>query len=432
MNTDIAKSINSSGDNKKINSEKRAYAVVLYGATSFVGQITAHYLAEFLSANKDKSGSEINWAIAGRDQEKLNELQSKLASKVDIIIANSDDAASLDAMTEQTQVIISTVGPYLKYGEPLIKSCVDNGTDYVDLTGEAIFIKDMMDKYQEAAKQSGARIVNSCGFDSIPSDLGVYFTQKQAEAKFDSACDVIQMRVKAAKGGLSGGTIASMATIFEEVGQDKSRRKQVANPYLLNDDKNAPNVRQSNVSKPEYDSEHKRWLAPFVMASINTRIVHRSNQLLGYEYGREFKYDEAMWMKDGLKGKLTSYALSAGLLGFATAMMITPSRELLSKHVLPKSGSGPSKEEQENGYFDIRLFGQTANKDSITTKVTGDKDPGYGSTSRMLSQAALCLAQDISKEEVKGGFWTPASAMGDKLLARLEKHAGLSFDVIDS
>ena len=432
MNTDISKNTNSSGDNKKINSEKRAYAVVLYGATSFVGQITAHYLAEFLSANKDKSGSEINQAIAGRDQEKLNELQSKLASKVDIIIANSDDAASLDAMTEQTQVIISTVGPYLKYGEPLIKSCVDNGTDYVDLTGEAIFIKDMMDKYQEAAKQSGARIVNSCGFDSIPSDLGVYFTQKQAEAKFDSACDVIHMRVKAAKGGLSGGTIASMATIFEEVGQDKSRRKQVANPYLLNDDKDAPNVRQSNVSKPEYDSEHKRWLAPFVMASINTRIVHRSNQLLGYEYGREFKYDEAMWMKDGIKGKLTSYALSAGLLGFATAMMITPSRELLSKHVLPKSGSGPSKEEQENGYFDIRLFGQTPNKDSITTKVTGDKDPGYGSTSRMLSQAALCLAQDISKEEVKGGFWTPASAMGDKLLARLEKHAGLSFDVIDS
>ena len=431
MNTDIAKNTNSLNDDKKSNREQRDYAVVLYGATSFVGQITAHYLAEFLSTNKDKGGNTVTWAIAGRDEEKLNELQSKLASKVDIIIANSDDAASLDTMTEQTQVIISTVGPYLKYGEPLIKSCVNNGTDYVDLTGEAIFIKDMMDKYQEAAKQSGARIVNSCGFDSIPSDLGVYFTQKQAEAKFDSACDVIHMRVKAAKGGLSGGTIASMATIFEEVGQDKSRRKQVANPYLLNDDKNAPNVRQSNVSKPEYDSEHKRWLAPFVMASINTRIVHRSNQLLGYEYGRDFRYDEAMWMKDGIKGKLTSYALSAGLLGFATAMMITPSRELLSKHVLPKSGTGPSEEEQENGYFDIRLFGKTANQETIITKVTGDKDPGYGSTSRMLSQAALCLAQDISKEAVGGGFWTPASAMGDKLLARLEDHAGLSFDVID-
>ena len=431
MNTDSSNNTKTSNDEQSTSSEKRPYAVVLYGATSFVGQITAHYLTEFLSNTKDKNGANVTWAIAGRDEEKLNELQSKLASKVDIIIANSDDAASLDKMTKQSQVIISTVGPYLKYGEPLIKSCVNNGTDYVDLTGEAIFIKDMMDKYQDTAKQSGARIVNSCGFDSIPSDLGVYFTQKKAEEKFGNACDVIHMRVKAAKGGLSGGTIASMATIFEEVSQDKSRRKQVANPYLLNDDKDAPNVRQANVSKPEYDDEHKRWLAPFVMASINTRIVHRSNQLLGYEYGRDFKYDEAMWMKNGVKGKLSSYAISTGLLGFATAMMIKPSRELLSKHVLPKSGSGPSKEEQENGYFDIRLFGQTASNDAINTKVTGDKDPGYGSTSRMLSQAALCLAQDISKDDVGGGFWTPASAMGDSLIERLEAHSGISFEVVE-
>ncbi|PWK13682.1 short subunit dehydrogenase-like uncharacterized protein [Psychrobacter immobilis] len=421
-----------SNNTRQRSDEKRPYAVVLYGATSFVGQITAHYLTEFLSNTKDKDGADVTWAIAGRDEAKLNELQSKLGSTVDIILANSDDADSLDEMTKQTQVIISTVGPYLKYGEPLIKSCTTHGTDYVDLTGEAIFIKDMMDKYQDAAKQSGARIVNSCGFDSIPSDLGVYFTQTQAEEKFGRACDVIHMRVKAAKGGLSGGTIASMATIFEEVGKDKSRRKQVANPYLLNDDKDAPNVRQANVSKPEYDSEHKRWLAPFVMASINTRIVHRTNQLLGYEYGRDFKYDEAMWMQDGVKGQLSSYAMSAGLFGFATAMMVKPSRELLAKHVLPKSGSGPSAEEQANGYFDIRLFGTTANKDTIHTKVTGDKDPGYGSTSRMLAQAALCLAQDISKEEVGGGFWTPASAMGNHLLARLEEHAGLSFEVVDS
>jgi saccharopine dehydrogenase (NAD+, L-glutamate forming) len=412
-------------------SDNRPYAVILYGATSFVGQITAHYLTNFLSNAKNKGGSNVTWAIAGRDEEKLNELQSKLESKVDIIIANSKDSASLDEMTKQTQVIISTVGPYLKYGEPLIKSCAENGTDYVDLTGEAIFIKDMMDKYQDTAKRSGARIVNSCGFDSIPSDLGVYFTQTKAEEKFGEACNVIHMRVKAAKGGISGGTIASMATIFEEVGEDKSRRKQVANPYLLNDDTDVPNIRQDNVSKPEYDSTHKRWLAPFVMASINTRIVHRSNQLLSYEYGRDFKYDEAMWMKDGVKGKLSSYAMSAGLLGFATAMMIKPSRELLSKHVLPKAGTGPSKDEQENGYFDIRHFGQTAKNDTITVKVTGDKDPGYGSTSRMLAQAALCLAQDISKEDVGGGFWTPASAMGDKLIARLEEHSGLSFEVIE-
>lgn len=416
-------------------SSARTYAVVLYGATSFVGQITAHYLAQFLSdTNNAAAVADIDWAIAGRDEDKLKALQAELEkttdNKVDIIIANSNDDASLDAMTKQTQVIISTVGPYLKYGEPLIKSCANNGTDYVDLTGEAIFIKDMLDKYQDKAKQSGARIVNSCGFDSIPSDLGVYFTQQQAESQFDQSCDVIHMRVKAAKGGLSGGTIASMATIFEEVGTDKSRRKQVANPYLLNDDQDAPNVRQDNISKPEYDEQHERWLAPFVMASINTRIVHRSNQLLDYDYGRSFKYDEAMWMKDGVKGQLMSYGMSLGLVGFATAMVFKPSRELLSKHVLPKSGSGPSKSEQENGYFDIRFFGETSNKDTISTKVTGDKDPGYGSTSRMLAQSALCLAQDVSKQEVAGGFWTPASAMGDKLLTRLEQHAGLSFEVV--
>jgi len=423
--TDTAKSL------KQSNNDNRPYAVILYGATSFVGQITAHYLTNFLSNAKNKDGSNITWAIAGRDEDKLNKLQSKLESKVDIIIANSKDPASLDDMTKQTQVIISTVGPYLKYGEPLIKSCAENGTDYVDLTGEAIFIKDMMDKYQDTAKQSGARIVNSCGFDSIPSDLGVYFLQEKAEEKFGETCNVINMRVKAAKGGISGGTIASMASIFEEAGEDKSRRKQVANPYLLNDDTEAPNVRQDNVSKPKYDSNHKRWLAPFVMATINTRIVHRSNQLLSYEYGRDFKYDEAMWMQDGVKGKLSSYAMSAGLLGFATAMMIKPSRELLSKHVLPKAGSGPSKDEQENGYFDIRHFGKTAKNDTITVKVTGDRDPGYGSTSRMIAQAALCLAQDISKEDVGGGFWTPASAMGDNLISRLEEHSGLSFEVVD-
>ena len=424
-----------------INTDKRAYTVVLYGATSFVGQITAHYLAQFLTeqkTNEDASHS-VTWAIAGRDEDKLKKLQDEIVSKqgnkadkVAIIIANSNDEASLDAMTKQTQVLISTVGPYLKYGEPLIKSCAQNGTDYVDLTGEAIFIKDMLDKYQDTAKQSGARIVNSCGFDSIPSDLGVYFTQQQAQDKFNQTCETIHMRVKAAKGGVSGGTIASMGTIFEEVGEDKARRKQVANPYLLNDDTDAPTTRQKNISKPEYDDDHKRWLAPFVMAVINTRIVHRTNQLLSYEYGREFKYDEAMWMQDGVKGKLMSYGLSAGLLGFASAMMFKPSRELLSKHVLPKSGSGPSKSEQENGFFDIRFFGTTAKQDTINTKVTGDRDPGYGSTSRMLAQSALCLAQDISQEDVAGGFWTPATAMGDKLIQRLEEHAGLSFEIVDN
>lgn len=423
-------------------SPKRSYTLVLYGATSFVGQITARYLARFLSKQEHQ---EVKWAIAGRHPEKLEKLHAQLvndedgkekrdtsATNIDIIIANSDDADSLNKMTKQTKVIISTVGPYLKYGEPLIKSCVENGTDYVDLTGEAIFIKDMLDKYQEEAQQSGARIVNSCGFDSVPSDLGVYFTQQQSKANFNAPCDTIHMRVKAAKGGISGGTLASMATIFEESGKSKERRQQLANPYLLNNDLHAPSVRQDNINKPQYDAKHGRWLAPFIMASINTRIVHRSNQLLGYQYGRDFKYDEAMWMQDGIKGQLTSYGMSAGILGFITAMTFKRSRDFLSNHVLTKSGDGPSQSDQDNGYFDLRFFGKTANHETIATKVTGNKDPGYGSTSQMLAQSALCLAQDISKDKVGGGFWTPASAMGDSLLTRLENNAGIRFEVVPS
>lgn len=435
----------------KLDQPLRDYTLVLYGATSFVGQITAHYLAEFLQQQP------IRWAIAGRSEEKLTNLRDKLQQQLttstdgnkpessktavstdtqalalpDILLANSDDADSLDALCQQSKIIISTVGPYLKYGEPLIKACVTHGTDYVDLTGEAIFIKDMMDKYQQQAQQTGARIVNSCGFDSIPSDLGVYFTQQLAKRQFDAPCTAIEMRVKAAKGGLSGGTIASMATIFAEVGKDKNRRKQLSNPYLLNDDTNPPAVRQPSHSLPSYDEQQQRWLAPFIMDSINTRIVHHSNQLLAYAYGRDFKYDEAMWMPTGLKGRVMSYALTAGIGSFAVAMSFDKSRELLSEHVLPKSGDGPSEEDQKNGYFDIRFFGQTQAGDTIATKVTGDKDPGYGSTSRMLAQAALCLVEDIDRDAVGGGFWTPASAMGDALINRLSQYSGIEFSKVE-
>lgn len=415
-----------------MDTDNRKFDIVLYGATSFVGQLVADYLQRFLSSEDNDSKESVSWAIAGRNQEKLNQVKKDIGNQnLPTIIADSEDADSLDKMTAQTKVIISTVGPYLKYGEPLIKACTDNGTDYVDLTGEVIFIKDMMDKYQKAAKESGARIVNSCGFDSIPSDLGVLFTQKCAQKEFGEYCDTINMRVKAAKGGLSGGTFASMATIFEEVGKNKSRRKQLANPYILNDDDDAPSIRQQNVNTPKWDAENERWLAPFIMASINTRIVHRSNQLRDYEYGRLFKYDEAIWMPAGMKGRVFSYAMTAGLAGFATSMMFKPSRDLVNERILPKSGEGPSKSERDNGYFDIRFFGYTNKSHQILTKVTGDKDPGYGSTCQMLSQSALCLLQDISKDDVEGGFWTAASAMGEPLIERLEKHTGIKFERID-
>lgn len=412
--------------NESIKNTERKYGIVLYGATSFVGQLVAAYLQKFLA--EDDSSNEVSWAIAGRNQQKLEQVKKQVGnSELPLIIADSEDADSLNEMAAQAQVIISTVGPYLKYGEPLIKACAENGTDYIDLTGEALFIKDMLDKYQQTAKDSGARIVNSCGFDSLPSDLGVLFTQNCAQKAHGEYCDTINMRVKAAKGGLSGGTVSSMATIFEEIAKDKSLRKQLANPYILNDDAKRPNVRQENVSLPQWDADNERWVAPFIMASINTRIVHRSNQLRDYKYGRDFKYDEAIWLPAGLKGRLMSYGMTAGIAGFAASMMFKPSRDLLNEHVLPKPGDGPSKSEQENGYFDIRFFGYTNNNHQVLTKVTGDKDPGYGSTCQMLAQSALCLLQDISKEQVAGGFWTPAAAMGETLIERLQNHAGLEF-----
>lgn len=412
--------------NESIKNTERKYGIVLYGATSFVGQLVAAYLQKFLV--EDDSSNEVSWAIAGRNQQKLEQVKKQVGnSELPLIIADSEDADSLNEMAAQAQVIISTVGPYLKYGEPLIKACAENGTDYVDLTGEALFIKDMLDKYQQTAKDSGARIVNSCGFDSLPSDLGVLFTQNCAQKAHGEYCDTINMRVKAAKGGLSGGTVSSMATIFEEIAKDKSLRKQLANPYILNDDAKRPNVRQENVSLPQWDADNERWVAPFIMASINTRIVHRSNQLRDYQYGRDFKYDEAIWLPAGLKGRLMSYGMTAGIAGFAASMMFKPSRDLLNEHVLPKPGDGPSKSEQENGYFDIRFFGYTNKNHQVLTKVTGDKDPGYGSTCQMLAQSALCLLQDISKEQVAGGFWTPAAAMGETLIERLQNHAGLEF-----
>lgn len=423
---------NMSSESPHINENKRELDIVVYGATSFVGKLTALYINEFVSEiNCSEGGAKIKWAIAGRNSNKLDKLKKEIGNEsLPILIADSTDSDSLDAMTSKTKVIISTVGPYLKFGESLIKYCVNNGTDYVDLTGETLFIKDMMDKYQETAKKSGARIVNSCGFDSIPSDLGVLFTQDCAFINWGDRCDTINMRVKAAKGGLSGGTIASMATIFEEVGKDKSRRKQLANPYLLNDDANAPKIQQTDIKRPKWDFQNERWLAPFVMASINTRIVHRSNQLLGYEYGRDFKYDEAMWMPSGMKGRIMSYGMAAGLAGFAGSMAFKPSRELLNEYVLPKSGSGPSKTEREKGYFDIRFIGFTTEHHQIRTKVTGKRDPGYGSTCRMLAQSAICLLQDVPKSNIKGGFWTPASAMGDKLIERLQKYAGITFEEV--
>jgi short subunit dehydrogenase-like uncharacterized protein len=327
--------------------------------------------------------------------------------------------------------VLSTVGPYALYGEPLVKACAETGTDYCDLTGEAQWIRRMIHGYEKAARRSGARIVHSCGFDSIPSDLGVHFLQQQAIERLGEPCTRVKMRVKAMRGGFSGGTVASVLNLVKEATSDPALRKELANPYSICPEGYAPGVRQPNVQSAQFDDDFDAWVAPFVMSAINTRIVQRSNALSKQAYGADFTYDEAVLTGRGLKGRLAATGMAAGLAGFMVAGAVPPTRWALERFVLPGPGEGPSAEAQKSGFFDLRFVGKTADGRSIRTRVTGDRDPGYGSTAKMLGQAGACLAQDLSNSGVKGGFWTPATIFGDRLIARLTKHSGLTFEVLD-
>lgn len=398
----------------------REFDVVVYGATSFVGQILSRYLN-----HQYGSDGGLKWAIAGRSQAKLDKVNSDLGTSLPTIVADAHDVVALDAMTKRAKVICTTVGPYALYGSDLVAACAANGTDCCDLTGEPQWMKRMIDAHQAKAAETGARIVHNCGFDSLPSDLGVLFTQQQAIAQLGSHCSKIRMAVKAAKGGMSGGTIASMINVFNEASNDPTLRKTLQNPYAVCPEGDRSGVRQLNVSSPQYDADIGHWLAPFVMASINTRVVHRSHALAGHPWGKDFLYDESMMMK----GRFAATAMTAGLGGFMAMVAIKPTRWLLQKFALPAPGEGPSPAEQEAGFYDMRFFGTTANGQTIRTKVTGDKDPGYGSTAKMLGEAAVCLARDID-EDVPGGFPTPSIVFGNKLIDRLCQNAGLTFEVL--
>ena len=410
------------------NQTEAPYDLVVFGATSFVGKILSRYLFETCG-----TGQSVNWAIAGRSSAKLDALKAELGSGAEnlpVIVADAGDEDAMRSLCEQTRVVISTVGPYALYGEPLGKACATTGTDYCDLTGEVHWIRRMISKYEKQAQESGARIVHCCGFDSIPSDLGVWFLQKNAEEVFGEPCLNVRMRVKVAKGGLSGGTFASMINVAKEAAADPKLRKELANPFSLCPPEHRSQTRQPALKSAEFDRDFNAWLAPFVMSTINTRVVHRSNALQNARYGKEFTYDEAMMTGRGSKGRLTAYGVTAALGTFVMASAIKPSRWLVEK-LVPEPGQGPSQEDQDKGFYDLRFIGRTADDKAIITKVTGDRDPGYGSTGKMLGQAGLCLAFDI-KDDVAGGFWTPASAMNGKLIERLTSHAGLTFEVIET
>ncbi|MEP7300384.1 MAG: saccharopine dehydrogenase NADP-binding domain-containing protein [Caldimonas sp.] len=402
--------------------------LVAFGATSFVGKILCRYLLDEFGA-----GGKLRWAAAGRSKAKLEELRESLGAKaatVPLVVADAADEASLRKMCASTRVVVSTVGPYALYGEPLVRACAESGTDYCDLTGEVQWIRRMVERYEASARESGARIVHCCGFDSLPSDLGVHFLQRQASSQFGVPCTRVKMRVKAMRGGMSGGTVASLLNVVREAAADPALRKELADPYSLCPDAVAPRVRQPELRSPELDADFDAWIAPFVMSAINTRVVFRTNALSGQAYGADFEYDEAMLMGRGLQGRLAATALTVGLGGFMVVGAIGPLRAGLERFLLPKPGEGPSPEAQRKGFWDLRFLGTTGDGRQIRTKVTGDSDPGYGSTGKMLGQAAACLALDVDKAATAGGFWTPATIFGDRLIQRLMEHSGVSFEVL--
>ncbi len=408
-----------------------AYDLVVFGASSFVGQILTRYLAEHLAQHPQP----VRWAIAGRSASKLQDVKQALGplgQGLPIIVADAAKEADLRALCAQTRVVVSTVGPYALYGEPLVKVCAETGTDYCDLTGEAQWIRQMIERYEGAAKQSGARIVHCCGFDSVPSDMGVYFLQQQAQTLWGGPASQVKMRVKVLKGGASGGTVASMINVVKEAASNPALRKELRNPYSLCPAGHGLTARQHVVQGVEHDADLKAWVAPFVMAAINERVVHRSNALSGRAYGADFTYNEGVLTGGGFKGRLSASMMVAGLAAFMVGVVMAPTRALLERFVLPKPGEGPSPQAQLAGRFDLRFVGRNSQGQVLQTRVTGDRDPGYGSTGKMLGQAVLSLAldhvQDGAKTGRAGGFWTPATMFDDRYLSRLSRYAGVQFE----
>jgi short subunit dehydrogenase-like uncharacterized protein len=370
-------------------------------------------------------GKIVSWAIAGRNAQKLEAIVESTGADVPRIVADARDPDAVAGLCASTKLVVSTVGPYALYGSKLIAAVVEAGIDYCDLTGEPQWMRRMIDRYQVRSTETGARIVHACGFDSIPSDLGVWHTQQEAIEQLGEPCVSISMGVKAMRGGASGGTVASMMNMMEEVSADPSLRHVLSNPYAIapKGDRTGPD--QPNVTLPQYDEGLDSWLAPFVMAGTNTRVVFRTHALLDHPWGDDFTYGEAMMMGEGFGARAKAMSLSGAMGLVAGAAALSPMRKMIG-HFLPEPGEGPSLAAQEQGFFDIRFHGTTASGDEIMTKVTGDLDPGYGSTSKMLGESAFTLLES----EVTGGFWTPATALGDDLISRLIEHAGLTFEVL--
>jgi short subunit dehydrogenase-like uncharacterized protein len=380
----------------------KEFDVVVYGATGFTGRLVAEYLVGNARGKR--------WAMAGRSAHKLAEVRDLIGAPADtpLIVADAADEPSLAAMCARTRVVLTTVGPYQVYGNELVAACAATGTDYVDLCGEPAWMRHKIDAHADAAKASGARIVFSCGFDSIPFDLGVLFLQDIVTAEAGAPAPRIKGRVRKMQGTFSGGTAASMKATMAAAAKDFSVVGLLKNPFALTPGFEGPS--QPMGLMPEYDKATGMWAAPFIMAPINTKNVHRTNALLGHPYGEDFKYDEMLFTSIGDAGKAMAEAIGK----------MNP----MSDSKGPKPGEGPSKEERDNGFYDILFIAEGPDGQTRKASVKGDRDPGYGSTSKMIAEAAMLLAET----KAEGGFWTPGAIMGRPLIEGLQAHAGLTFE----
>lgn len=405
--------------------KSREFDVIVWGATGFTGTLVSEYLLRQYGASRD-----LRWAIAGRNREKLENLRDALgedAASLPCLVADSFDKKSLQQLAQRAKVVLTTVGPYALYGSALVAACVEAGTDYCDLAGEVQWIRQMIDQHHERAQQSGARIVHCCGFDSVPMDIGVWFLQDAAQQRFGEHCKSIKLFVKATRGSASGGTVASMLNIIEAGRKDPAVARILVNPYSLN-----PAGEREGPDKPDqrsvsYDELAKSWTAPFIMAAVNTKVVRRSHALAGYPYGKDFRYQETVLTGGGAMGYTKAATMTISLGGLVLGASFAPTRSLLQKTILPEPGEGPDRELQQSGFFNLMQIGLLPDGTALRTRITGDQDPGYGSTSKMLSECAVCLAKDDIS--VGGGVLTPASAMARPLLTRLTENAGLTFEL---
>ncbi|PSP39080.1 oxidoreductase [Halobacteriales archaeon QH_7_65_31] len=405
-----------------MNDTQRRYDIVVWGATGVAGRLVAEYLTDRYSP------AELSLALGGRSRERLDTVESELVGQSDdwselpAVIADATEPETLRAMTRQTRVICTTVGPYTTYGTPLVEACLDTETDYCDLTGEVNWIRESIDRFHERAVERDTRIVHSCGFDSVPADIGTLLVQSFATEEFDAPCETVRIYLESSSGGVSGGTLASFGELFAAVSNDPVARRTLENPYSLAPPGERTGIDPGAQSRPRRDALRSSWTSPSPMAPVNERIVRRSNALLEYPWGREFRCTERIPTGRGLGGGVRATAIAGGLRLFTAAMSVDSIRDGLRRFAFPDPGSGPSDAQLANGHFTVRLLGRGLSTDgpfTVEAEFGADRDPGYGATARMLGEAGICLLRGEIDSPLAGGVLTPASGIGLPLAERL-------------